>query len=318
MRPSQWQWMPTNPGRTSLLWPNRPQLHFTQLRSAPDVAVATNFVYTPTWARDFQGTMWWTNAVTTSLVNDLFGGSLTATQYSLSSHKTVQITPSFACKWAWWDGMLTSSTGMTITSWTQTTGLSLVLTCDLTHYSRPISTSCRYYASKTLPQPRSLRNRKICSTTAGYKSYNPTPLTRIPTPTTVKLMFWWSWWTIVMAFATYLTFPLRFGNFSRVTPSTSRSPHNALQVLQFSWAVYSFQGEHFASTIQSWNLPFNVKNGLQTLQIGILPVSGIHVMSTNLWYCKQHAQSHPCIRGHLCCPWIHDSFPLFSKQQHNH
>ncbi len=51
----------------------------TQLRSAPDVAVATKFVYTPTWARDFQGTMQLTNAATTSLVNDLFG-SPTATQ----------------------------------------------------------------------------------------------------------------------------------------------------------------------------------------------------------------------------------------------
>jgi hypothetical protein len=32
-----------------------------------------------------------------------------------------------------------------------------------------------------------------------------------------------------------------------------------MQVLQFSWAVYSFQGGHFASTIQDCNLPFDVK-----------------------------------------------------------
>jgi hypothetical protein len=50
--------------------------------------------------------------------------------------------------------------------------------------------------------------------------------------------------------------PVKFGNFGRVTPSTSRSLHNnkfpchALQVLQFIWAVYSFQGGLFASTIQ--------------------------------------------------------------------
>ncbi len=49
---------------------------------------------------------------------------------------------------------------------------------------------------------------------------------------------------------------VKFGNFSRVTPSTSHSLHNdefscyALQVLQISWVVYSFQGGHFASTIQ--------------------------------------------------------------------
>jgi hypothetical protein len=49
--------------------------------------------------------------------------------------------------------------------------------------------------------------------------------------------------------------PVKFGDFGWVTPSTSRSLHNnefpcyAMQVLQFSWAVYSFQGGHFASTI---------------------------------------------------------------------
>ncbi len=58
--------------------------------------------------------------------------------------------------------------------------------------------------------------------------------------------------------------PVKFGNFGRVTPSTSQSLHNnefpcyALQVLQFSWAVYSFQGGHFASTIQTRNFPFHV------------------------------------------------------------
>ncbi len=58
--------------------------------------------------------------------------------------------------------------------------------------------------------------------------------------------------------------PVKFGNFGRVALSTSRSLHNnefpcyALQVLQFSWAVYSFQGGHFASTIQTRNLPFHV------------------------------------------------------------
>jgi hypothetical protein len=48
---------------------------------------------------------------------------------------------------------------------------------------------------------------------------------------------------------------VKFGNFSQVTPSFSQSLHNnkfpcyVIQVLQFSWAVYSFKGGHFASTI---------------------------------------------------------------------
>ncbi len=68
--------------------------------------------------------------------------------------------------------------------------------------------------------------------------------------------------------------PVKFDNFGGVTPSTSRSLHNnefpcyALQVLRFSWAVYSFQGGHFASTIQSQNLPFHVKMACNPYELG--------------------------------------------------
>jgi hypothetical protein len=36
-------------------------------------------------------------------------------------------------------------------------------------------------------------------------------------------------------------------------------------------------------------------------------------MLTDLWYCKQHAQSHSCVGRHICHPRVHDSFPLFSN-----
>jgi hypothetical protein len=36
-------------------------------------------------------------------------------------------------------------------------------------------------------------------------------------------------------------------------------PCYAQQVLHFSWAVYSFHGGHFVSTIQPQNLPFHVQ-----------------------------------------------------------
>jgi hypothetical protein len=58
--------------------------------------------------------------------------------------------------------------------------------------------------------------------------------------------------------------PIRFGNCRKKTPPNVRLLHNdkfpcyAQQVLQFSWAVYSFQGGHFASTIQSRNLPLHI------------------------------------------------------------
>ncbi len=47
-----------------------------------------------------------------------------------------------------------------------------------------------------------------------------------------------------------------------MTLLTSHPLHNdklscyAQQILQFSWAMYSFHGGHFVSNIQSWNLPF--------------------------------------------------------------
>ncbi len=68
--------------------------------------------------------------------------------------------------------------------------------------------------------------------------------------------------------------PVKFGDFGQVTPSTSRSLHNdkfpchAMQVLQFSWGVYSFQGGHFASTIQDQNLPFHVKLACEPFESG--------------------------------------------------
>ncbi len=59
--------------------------------------------------------------------------------------------------------------------------------------------------------------------------------------------------------------PITFGEFDTVTPSEGHAlmnhefPCYAQQVLRFSWAVYSFSGGHFASTISSCSLPFCVK-----------------------------------------------------------
>jgi hypothetical protein len=59
--------------------------------------------------------------------------------------------------------------------------------------------------------------------------------------------------------------PITFGEFDTVTPSDGHASTNhefrcyAQQVLRFSWAVYSFGGGHFASTIATRSLPFCVK-----------------------------------------------------------
>jgi hypothetical protein len=59
-----------------------------------------------------------------------------------------------------------------------------------------------------------------------------------------------------------LNVPVRFGKFKTVTPlsahlsTNNKFPCLAQQVLFFNWAVYSFGGRHFASTIRLQNLPF--------------------------------------------------------------
>ncbi len=59
--------------------------------------------------------------------------------------------------------------------------------------------------------------------------------------------------------------PIHFGKFEKAIPSLAHYANNnkipcyAQQILQFSWAVDSFHGGHFALTIQSHNLPFHVK-----------------------------------------------------------
>jgi hypothetical protein len=61
--------------------------------------------------------------------------------------------------------------------------------------------------------------------------------------------------------------PVKFGDFFCSLHNTE-FPCYALQVLQFSWAVYFFQGGHFASTIQSQNLPFHVKMACNPYKLG--------------------------------------------------
>jgi hypothetical protein len=58
---------------------------------------------------------------------------------------------------------------------------------------------------------------------------------------------------------------VKFGDFDTVTPLDGHASTNhefpcyAQQVLRYSWAVYSFGGGHFASTISSQSLPFCIK-----------------------------------------------------------
>jgi len=68
--------------------------------------------------------------------------------------------------------------------------------------------------------------------------------------------------------------PVRFGDFDNVTPPTSHAslnheiPTNAHWILTFNWAVYSFGGCHFMSTILTWILPFHVKLACDQYEFG--------------------------------------------------
>jgi hypothetical protein len=68
--------------------------------------------------------------------------------------------------------------------------------------------------------------------------------------------------------------PVRFGDFGKVTLPNAQPLHNDefpcydRQVLQFSWAMYSFQGGYFASTIQSCNLPFQINSECDPYESG--------------------------------------------------
>jgi hypothetical protein len=68
--------------------------------------------------------------------------------------------------------------------------------------------------------------------------------------------------------------PVRFGEFKTVTPLSAHLSTNdeflclAQQVLFFNWAVYSFGGGLFASTIRSGNLPFRITLACNQIELG--------------------------------------------------
>ena len=68
--------------------------------------------------------------------------------------------------------------------------------------------------------------------------------------------------------------PVQFGDFNTVTPASAHASTNheipclAQQVMRFGWAVYSFGGGHFASTITSRNLPFCIKLACDQYKLG--------------------------------------------------
>jgi hypothetical protein len=68
--------------------------------------------------------------------------------------------------------------------------------------------------------------------------------------------------------------PVQCGEFEKAIPSSAclTNKDNVLcyaqQVLQFGWAVFSLHGGHFASTIQSRNLPFHVRLACNPYQSG--------------------------------------------------
>jgi hypothetical protein len=73
------------------------------------------------------------------------------------------------------------------------------------------------------------------------------------------------------------------------------------QVLQFNWAVYSLHGGHFASTIQSHNLPFHVKLACDPYESG-------QSLFQEFTSCKQIFNSTADLLNHIIRLEIHQSF----------
>jgi hypothetical protein len=93
--------------------------------------------------------------------------------------------------------------------------------------------------------------------------------------------------------------PVQFGEFEKAIPSSPHPANNdivpcyAQQDLQFGWAVYSFHGGHFASTIQSRNLPFHVRLACDPYKSG---QSLFHEFTS----CKHIFSSAIIFLNHIC------------------
>jgi hypothetical protein len=116
---------------------------------------------------------------------------------------------------------------------------------------------------------------------------------------------------------------IHFGEFERVIPLPARYTNNddipcyAQQVLQFNWAVYSFHGGHFASTIQSCNLKFHVKLAYDPYESGrslfqeFTSCKQIFNSATNLLNHIRASGDTPVIHGYL----IHSNCYQTSKTE---
>jgi hypothetical protein len=93
--------------------------------------------------------------------------------------------------------------------------------------------------------------------------------------------------------------PVRFGNFDCITPIMSHAsinhkiPTYTNKVLSFSWAVYSFVGGHFMSTILSRNLPFHVKLACDQYEYG-------HALFREFIHCPNIFGSSGDLLHHIC------------------
>ena len=93
--------------------------------------------------------------------------------------------------------------------------------------------------------------------------------------------------------------PVTFGEFDTVTPSDGHASTNhefpcyVQQVLSFSWAVYSFGGGHFASTISSRSLPFSVKLACDQYNFG-------RALFWEFTHCTKIFEHGKDILNHIC------------------
>ena len=204
----------------------------------------------------------WTSAAICSLANALCG-LLTVMQFNSSFPTTVPTQPFCACKCVWCIVMPPLSIEMIITLLTQTIGpnwawISVLSTLQGIFRAHPVTSSRE---PTTIFLPNATGEYALLLHTPPDNTVDTTDAAHCQAIISTLLI------DNCCGLCHLSNVPIKLGKFKKVTPPTAKAwallndklPCYAQQVLEFSWAVHSFHGGHFASAIQSWNLPFQVR-----------------------------------------------------------
>jgi hypothetical protein len=109
-----------------------------------------------------------------------------------------------------------------------------------------------------------------------------------------------------------------FGDFDTATPADAhfftnhKIPSLTQQILQFSWAVFSFGGGHFASRISSHILPFCVKSACNQYESGCALFCEF-TLCPRIFNNRNKMLDHICASGYIPDSRLSHPFPLLQE-----